>query len=125
MIVVDTSAIVAFLRGEPGQDAVAARLTDACMSAVSVAELMARMAKDGLSPASTMAHLRDVALDIVPFDGDQIEIAGTLIGLGRRHGIGLGDCCCIALARVRGCPVLTADRAWTKLGIKVDIQLIR
>jgi PIN domain nuclease of toxin-antitoxin system len=40
-------------------------------------------------------------------------------------GLSLGDRACLALARVRNVPALTADRVWEKLQIDATLQLIR
>ena len=40
-------------------------------------------------------------------------------------GLALGDRACLALAQRLGAPAVTAERAWDKLDIDVEIQLIR
>ena len=72
-----------------------------------------------------MLHFRRTGLEIVPFDEAQAEVAGSLIPQARLLNIGLGDCCTIALAIVRNCPLLTGDRDWHRLALPVDVRLIR
>jgi PIN domain nuclease of toxin-antitoxin system len=100
VIVLDTSAVVAFLRDEAGKEVVIGSLRDGCMSAVSIAELVARMERDGMAPATTIMHLRKVALEIVAFDDSQAQIAGALIGPGREHG---SDLAIAAASRLPSC----------------------
>jgi PIN domain nuclease of toxin-antitoxin system len=37
----------------------------------------------------------------------------------------LGDRSCLALARSLGAPLLTADRAWQRIDLGIEIELIR
>ena len=41
------------------------------------------------------------------------------------RALSLADRACLATAIVRGMPVVTADRAWTDLAIKVTVKVIR
>ena len=45
--VLDASALIAFLRNEPGADEVAAVLTRCCISAVNLAETLGKMVEHG------------------------------------------------------------------------------
>jgi len=50
--VLDASALIAFLRGEPGADQVAAVLTRSCISAVNLAETHSKMVEHGKALAA-------------------------------------------------------------------------
>ena len=43
----------------------------------------------------------------------------------QRLGLSLADRAAIALARLRGLPVLTTDRAWRSLQLAIRIEVIR
>jgi PIN domain nuclease of toxin-antitoxin system len=43
----------------------------------------------------------------------------------RAAGLSLGDRACLALARERRIPALTADRAWSHLQLGIEIQTVR
>jgi PIN domain nuclease of toxin-antitoxin system len=45
--------------------------------------------------------------------------------VSRRAGLSFGDRACLALALIHGLPVLTADRAWAKVDVGVEVRLIR
>jgi ribonuclease VapC len=45
--VLDASALIAFLRNEPGGDLVAARLSRSCISAVNLAETISKLVEYG------------------------------------------------------------------------------
>jgi PIN domain nuclease of toxin-antitoxin system len=125
VIVLDTSALVALLRREPGHEVVASHWARACISAVNLSETLARMAREGIEARALKQQLDDLGLAIIDFDAAQAVIAGDLRELARSHGVGLADCCCLALARHMVSPVLTADRAWESLGSGVQVKLIR
>lgn len=125
MTVLDTSALVAFLRREPGHEMVASRWAEARISAVNLSETLARMARDGIDPRALRHRLDELGLGVVDFDPAQAVIAGEIREHARRYGVGLADCCCLALALHMALPVLTADRPWLSLGFGVQVTLIR
>lgn len=125
MIVLDASALMALLLSEPGKDVVAEHVPEAVISAVNLAEVLARMARERIPSRILIPKLEDLGLTVVDFDQPQAVIVGDIRERARAHGIGLADCCCIALAMNRALPVLTADRAWPGLGFDLDVRLIR
>jgi ribonuclease VapC len=59
------------------------------------------------------------------FDEEQAFLAGLLYPQVQPFGLSLGDRACLALARQVAGTAVTADRAWEKLDLGVEIQLIR
>ena len=125
MIVVDASALMALLLREPGSDVVAERISKSVISAVNLAEVLARMSRERISARTLVPKLTALGLAIVDFDQAQAVIAGEIREHARGQGVGLADCCCMALALHQAWPVLTADRLWAKLGFDIDVRLIR
>ena len=123
--VLDASAILAFLRGEPGADVVSGYRGDAMVSAVNVAEAGARLADFGASPAEVRWSVSLMSLEIVPFDEEQAHAAADIRGATRHLGLSLGDRACLQLAARRGLPAVTADRLWIEAETGVEIRLIR
>jgi ribonuclease VapC len=124
-VVLDASAFLAFLNGEPGAERVAAVLGDAIISAVNLAEACTKLAlKSGSSDQAT-AVVEAAELEIVDFDRALAETTGALALLTRGRGLSLGDRACLALARREDAIALTADSAWRKIDVGVDIQYIR
>lgn len=123
--VLDASAVLAFLGGEPGSDRVAAVLPDAIMSAVNGAEVYGKLADRGASLAQSDEIMGALALDLRPFDAAQARASAQLRGATRALGLSLGDRACLSLAQVENLPVLTADRVWADLDIGVEIEVIR
>ncbi|HYE51571.1 MAG TPA: type II toxin-antitoxin system VapC family toxin [Azospirillaceae bacterium] len=116
MIVVDSSAIVAYLQDEPE----AAEFRDILysagrilMSAVNVFEC--RMVLNGRLGDAAVARFdalaAEVGIEIVPFDQDQSRLAFEAhrrFGRGSGHAarLNMGDCAAYALAASRGLPLL-------------------
>jgi ribonuclease VapC len=124
-VVLDASAFLAFVNGEPGADKVAAVLGDAIISAVNLAEACTKlMLKSGSSDQAT-AVVEEAELEIIDFDRALAEATGALALLTRGRGLSLGDRACLALARREDAIALTADGAWRKIDVGVDIQYIR
>ncbi len=127
--VLDASAILAFLQGEPGQDLVLAALqTRRCVvSAANQAEIITKSLDRGLAEetiTAILAELNYTSVDIPVADGEQ---AGRMRSLSRSAGLSLADRLCLALACRLKARVLTADRAWLQVAdaLKLDIVLIR
>lgn len=125
--VLDASALLAFIKSEPGVERVAgALMAGAAMSAVNLSEVIAKLADEGV-PGSAIRHsIETVGLDIAEFDADDALVAGLLRPSTRAAGLSLGDRACLALAQGSGAPVLTTDRAWASLDLDgIEVELVR
>jgi len=129
VIVLDASAVLAFLSGEPGQNVVADALQSGqCkVTAANQAEIIAKALDRGHTADSIqaiLAHLAYDVMDITAVDGVQ---AGHLHVHTRTLGLSLGDRLCLAAAMRLGATVLTADRPWLLLApdLGLDIRSIR
>lgn len=124
-VVLDASAILAAIREEPGGDQVRAIARHATVSAVNHAEVVTFLVRAGRR-AETLRDLRaQIGYRIVVFDEPQAFECGRLHRFTHHLRLSLSDRACLALARLCGHEVLTADRAWTKLQIGVAIRAIR
>jgi PIN domain nuclease of toxin-antitoxin system len=124
-VVLDASALLAFLFREPGMDRVRAALPDSVMSAVNLSEVVATALRLGGTLPETAAVLAQLPVETIPFTPDDAVLAGSLWPATRAVGLSLGDRCCLALGTRLQVPVLTADREWTSLQIDVQIEAIR
>ena len=123
--VLDASAVLALLRGEPGADIVGQAIVSSILSSVNASEVAAKLIALGASPEIATQTIAELACAIVDVDAALGLRAGAPYATTRHRGLSLGDRICLALAEREGVPALTADRAWAELAIGVDISLIR
>jgi ribonuclease VapC len=124
-VVIDASAILAYLGDEPGSDAVEDRLGSGLLSAVNLTEVVGKLVERGAAPEMAVEIVVGLGCEIVAVDFDLGVRAGTMILETRGQGLSLGDRSCLALAEREGLPALTADRAWDRLSLPIVITLIR
>lgn len=124
-IVVDSSAVVAAILEEPGGEEMASRDGPFLISTVNLCEVLERLAVGSAAEAPTLAMLEDLGLVLVDFTPDLAAIAARLKAPTRSVGLSLGDRACLALALREQAPVLTGDRAWSKVDVGVEVMLIR
>jgi ribonuclease VapC len=114
-MVIDSSALIAILRGEPERHAFQnAILSDSIRLVSAVTKLEASMVaigRRGPDAAYDVAALvRDLGVQVVPFDERQADIARDAFaryGRGRhRAGLNFGDCAAYALAIAEAEPLL-------------------
>ena len=123
--VLDASALVAHARREPGHERVEALLLRASVSAVNLAEFVARMLDEGFAPNAVRLMVAALPCKIEPLN-ETAALETDLLRTGtRRRGLSLGDRACLALGAQLGLPVITADRAWSQLDLGVEVVLIR
>ncbi len=125
-IVLDASAILAVLIGEPGAGKLTPELlSTAASSTVNLAEVQSKLVSRGISPDEAWAATLAPLAEAIPFTAEQAKIAGSLIAETRAFGLSLGDRACLALALALQAPVYTADRSWKNLKLGLRIHVIR
>jgi PIN domain nuclease of toxin-antitoxin system len=124
-LVVDASAVIAFLVGEPFTRFDGERLENALISAVNLTEVLTRLPEIGVPERKTAAAVERLNLRVVAFDESQARATALLRPVTRQAGLSLGDRACLALGIARGCPVVTADRIWAGLDVDAEVILIR
>ena len=124
-VVLDASAVLVLLNGEPGMAVVAEVLPRAVIGAVNISEAVAKLAEGGMPGSAIQEAIEGLRLNILPFDAELALAAGLLRPLTRSAGLSLGDRACLALGMRLQLPVLTADRIWAGLDLDVEVELIR
>lgn len=123
--VLDASALLAMLHGEPGGDVVQELLETAAISSVNWSEV-AQKALDRQAEVEGLRHeLEALGLEILPFTAVLAETTARLRSATRKAGLSLGDRACLALAAILGLPAITADRIWPDLGLPIEIRVVR
>lgn len=114
-MIVDTSALMAIILGEPDAERFLAAMSGSPELAVSAASLVESLivaeAKGGREATEDLyALLADLECDVVPLDEEQAIVAADgwrRFGKGRHPaGLNLGDCYSYATAKVLGRPLL-------------------
>ena len=124
-VVLDASALLVLLNGEPGTAVVVEALPRAVIGAVNISEVVARLADGGMPGLAIQETIEELRLDVMPFDAELALTAGLLRPLTRSAGLSLGDRACLALGMRLRLPVLTADRIWAGLDLDVEVRLVR
>lgn len=123
--VLDASALLAFLQGEPGFERVSAALAQgAACSAVNAAEVYAKALSSGIDPDDVSAKLQALGLEIVAFDEGDARSAARLVPRVQGLGLSLADRACLVLSARLGRFALTTDRAWRRAA-QFKVELLR
>lgn len=123
--VLDSSALIALVRRERGWEKVDAALDRSVICAVNLAESLTNLVHKGGEPRLTEHLLRDLKLEVLPFDEELAWASRDLCSLAWTHGISFADRACLALARHLRLPALTGDAKWKDLDLKIPVKLFR
>ncbi|MDE4916083.1 type II toxin-antitoxin system VapC family toxin [Methylobacterium sp. 092160098-2] len=126
--VLDASALLAYLRQEPGWEQLLQAFTGtATMTTVNFGEVAGWMIRNGADEPAVRALRTGLVFPLTPVDDDLAIRAGLLEPLTRFKGLGIGDRLCLALAARSGAVALTANAAWQEIAkaAGVDVRLIR
>jgi PIN domain nuclease of toxin-antitoxin system len=129
--VLDASALLAYLRDEPGALVVENAVTQgAYISIVNWTEVLSKVADLGEDPEALSQRLENEgilrnSLEILPLTEEDALLIAQLRPLTKSAGLSLGDRSCLALGKRLGLPVLTADRSWTTFDLGVEVRPIR
>jgi ribonuclease VapC len=126
-MVIDSSALVAIVHGEPEAKAMmkAMASTPGVISAVTLFESsMVVESRWGSSAMDRLKFFLDAAsVEVIPFDETQAELARRAwkqFGKGRHSGrLNFGDCCVYALATLRGETILAKGDDFARTPIQV------
>lgn len=126
MVVLDASAVLAAILGEPGREKLTPELlSSAICSTVNLAEVQAKLISAGLAPDDALQAALTPVREAIDFTVAQAGFSGSLIAQTRSLGLSLGDRACLALGISLGAPIYTADKAWKNLKLPVQIHVIR
>ena len=124
--VLDSSAIIALLRQEPGvANILKYREGMFVASAVIATESAAKLVYAGTHRTEAERLVLSIVPEILPFEEEDTAIVLKFAASAREHGLSLADMACLALAIKEKIPVITADKAWKKLKLPVEIIVFR
>ncbi|MCL1897963.1 MAG: type II toxin-antitoxin system VapC family toxin [Micrococcales bacterium] len=114
-LLLDASAILAYLWNEAGSDQVASALVQGAVgcTAANWAEVVTKVLARGADWDLAKTALIGQGIEIIPVQTEEAERAGRL---WQTHpSLSLGDRFCLAVAQNLDVPVLTTDRYWAKV----------
>jgi PIN domain nuclease of toxin-antitoxin system len=123
--VLDSSALIALVRRERGWEKVDAALDRSVICAVNLAESLTKLVHKGGNPRLAERLLRDLELEVLPFDEELAWASRDLCPLAWTHGISFADRACMALARHLRLPALTGDAKWKEIDSGAHVTLFR
>ena len=116
-VILDASALLALINEEPGMDVVAAKLDEASMSTVNVAEVSAKLVEKSWDPTSITDFWRDLDIPLLSFDLNVALISAELRPQTKDLGLSFGDRACLATAIMHECEAMTADQQWGQISL--------
>lgn len=125
-MIVETSAVVAVVLGEPDAERFVDALTVPALRLISAANVVEAgivvEARQGPDAARDLAYLlEEIAIEVEPVDTEQARLAVDAwrrFGKGRHPaGLNLGGCFAYALARHRGEPLLFKGNDFTQTDV--------
>jgi ribonuclease VapC len=123
--VLDASALLCLLQEEKGAERVAEALPEAQIGAVNFSEAFGKLVEAALDEETVDSLIESLQLQVIPFDREQAQLAGSLRRTTREFGLSLGDRACLALARVQGAVALTCDKSCTRFDAGCRVELAR
>ena len=124
-VVLDASALLAFLRNESGADRVEQYLSQASISSVNWSEVLQKALQKNIDTYGMDEELSAIGLTITPFTATHGRLAADLWRVTKGQGLSFADRACLALARESQLSVVTADRLWLNLDLDLKILSIR
>lgn len=130
-VVLDSSAVLAFILKEPGGERVGALLdaldggeqVEVAVSSVNWCEILTRLNRDNQAMAARELAALLAGVIFVPFAREEADRAADYARLN--PSLSLGDRACLALASVRGGTAWTTDKIWTRIKNGPDLALLR
>lgn len=120
-VILDASAVLAWLQQEEGADVVEPLLDGAVMSAVNLSEVLQKAMQAGMEPEPVADGLKSLGVRVEPVtEDDALPMARWWIA---EHDLSIADRCCLALAQRMGRRAVSADRLWHSLD--AEVLLIR
>ena len=123
--VLDALALLALLQREPGAGLVQAMVGNSVISSVNWHEVLYKTLSRDVDITGLRGGLEALGPRIESFTPEHAEIAAKLRSFVASLGLSLGDRACLALAGALGLPAVTADTAWARLDLDVEVRLIR
>lgn len=126
-VILDASALMVLIAKENGWENVLPLLPGAIMSSVNLSEIAKILIeKHGIKSKAIQSTIEKLIEEVIPFDKEQAYVTAELSLITKQYGLSLGDRACLALGKIYGYKVYTADREWVKVTLDdIKIELVR
>ena len=131
MLLLDASALIAFIRKEDGGQIVKQRIVkdEAFISLVNLTEVKGKLVGSGDFTAQQVeSELEPLSSLVEPiaYTYEHATLGAWWYARKNPYGLSLGDCACLGTAEAQDFEVLTAEQSWAKLpNLRIKISLIR
>jgi len=124
-MILDASAVLAYLHGENGGLAVEKVLRGAFISTVNWCEVVQKLRTKSIDDKAVRQELKALGVSFIPFSLEHADKAGELWQVTAPFGLSLADRACLATGLIENMSVMTADQIWQKIPLPLEIKLIR
>ncbi|NCO44078.1 type II toxin-antitoxin system VapC family toxin [Candidatus Berkelbacteria bacterium] len=125
MIVLDSSALIAYFKFEKGDTVVGGLLKQSTgISCVNLAETLIIFKFYHFPGDEITSQLSSLKLEVIDCS-KEIALIAAEITHPKNMFLSLGDRICLATAISKKCPILTADSSWEKLKLPIEVISIR
>lgn len=124
-MIIDASALLAYLHQEQGGQQIKPLLPVAFMSTVNWCEVVQKLRQKSIDDKAVAKKLTLLGLRFIPFSLEHADKAGELWQVTAPFGLSLGDRACLATGLCENMPVITADKIWQKVPLPLEIKLLR
>jgi ribonuclease VapC len=119
--VLDSSALLIYVRQEYDWERVESMLPRAVISTVNFAEVLQRMIELGLPYQELQTEIGKHGVRLLDFTPEQARVSAELYPFTQPAGLGLGDRACLGLAQYLNLPAVTKETSWVMLDLPVQI----
>lgn len=122
-VLLDASAVLAWLQQEVGATEVRPLLDGGFITAANWSEVLQKVHQHEGDPDEVGLLLRALGLDVIDVTRADGELAAQM--WNRSSPLSLADRLCLAAAHRLGLPAVTAESRWTDLDSGVEVRVIR
>lgn len=122
-VVLDASAMLAYLHHENGAEIVEKILMGAVISSVNWSEVLQKAMAHNIDTAGLWRIFRLWRVSVMPFDSEDAAYAAQLWQTTKGYGLSMGDRACLALGWKLKSTVYTADRIWQEIALLTDLSI--
>jgi ribonuclease VapC len=126
-IVLDSSAVLAMVYGEPGGEKVRAAIVSplyaVSISAVNWCEVLTKLGQKSSIMTAGMLEAILPGVEVSPFGKEEAAQAATLAKTC--PSISLGDRACLVLASFLDATAWTTDKIWTQMPVGAKLEMLR